>query len=129
MLAWVTGRGEGQRRLKVESLAAENRIRRDQTLSFIRVGSRKVYVAGMTANPTDAWVRQAARNLTFNSCGLLAGCRYLLRDRDTQFTAGLDMILRSVGIEPLPLPPRSPNLNAFVLSGSSGRSKRSASTG
>ena len=30
MLAWVTGRVDGQLRLKVEYLAAENRILRDQ---------------------------------------------------------------------------------------------------
>jgi putative transposase len=58
--------------------------------------------------------RQAARNLTMNGCRLLSKCRYLLRDRDTKFTAGFDMILRSAGIEALALPPRSPNLNAFA---------------
>jgi putative transposase len=59
-------------------------------------------------------MRQAVRNLTFNSCGLLAGCRYLLRDRDMKFTVGFDTILRSMGIEPVLLPPRNPNLNAFA---------------
>jgi putative transposase len=33
-------------------------------LFFIHVGTRKVYVAGITRNPTDAWMRQVARNLT-----------------------------------------------------------------
>jgi transposase InsO family protein len=59
-------------------------------------------------------MRQAARNLTMNRCDLLDKCRYLIRDRDTKFTAGFDMIMRSAGIEPLALPPRSPNLNAFA---------------
>jgi transposase InsO family protein len=83
-------------------------------LFFIHVGSRKVFIAGITRNPTDAWMRQAARNLTSNGCDLISRCRYLIRDRDTEFTAGFDMIMRSVGIEPLALPPRSPNLNAFA---------------
>jgi transposase InsO family protein len=83
-------------------------------LFFIHVGSRKVYLGGITTNPTDSWMRQAARNLTSGSCGLLARCRYLLRDRDTKFTSGFDMILRATGIEPVLLPPRSPNLNAFA---------------
>jgi hypothetical protein len=81
-------------------------------LFFIHVGTRKVYLGGITTNPTDAWMRQAARNLTSGNCGILAKCRYLLRDRDTKFTVGFDMILRTAGIEPLALPPRSPNLNA-----------------
>jgi transposase InsO family protein len=83
-------------------------------LFFIHIGSRKVYVAGITRNPTDAWMRQAARNLTSNGCDLFSRCRYLIRDRDTKFTAGFDMIMRCAGIEPIPLPPRSPNLNAFA---------------
>src|SRR5882757_10065406 len=59
-------------------------------------------------------MRQVARNLTMSGCDILSNCRYLIRDRDTKFTAGFDMILRSSGIEPTPLPPRSPNLNAFA---------------
>jgi transposase InsO family protein len=44
----------------------------------------------------------------------LNGCRYLLHDRDTKFSAAFCEILHSSGIQPLALPPRSPNLNAFV---------------
>ena len=84
------------------------------TLFFIHVGSRKVYVAGITRNPTDAWVRQVTRNLTFQHCELLERCRYLIRDRDAKFAVGFDVIMRSMGVEPVPLPPRSPNLNAFA---------------
>jgi putative transposase len=40
--------------------------------------------------------------------------RYLLHDRDTKFCAAFQDVLRSSGIEPLALPPRSPNLNAFA---------------
>ena len=83
-------------------------------LFFIHVGSRKVYLGGITRNPTDDWMRQTARNLTSGGCDLLARCKYLIRDRDTKFSSGFDMIFRSVGIEPLALPPRSPNLNAFA---------------
>jgi len=83
-------------------------------LFFIHVGSRKVYIAGITRNPNDAWMRQAARNLTSGGCELLAKSRYLIRDRDAKFSSGFDMILRSAGIQPLALPPRSPNLNAFA---------------
>ena len=83
-------------------------------LFFIHVGSRRVYLAGITTNPTDDWMRQAARNLTSNGCSVLSKCRYLIRDRDTKFSSGFDMIFKSVGIEALRLPPRSPNLNAFA---------------
>ncbi len=83
-------------------------------LFFIHVASRKVYFGGITANPTNAWMKQAARNLTMSGCDLLSRCRYLLHDRDTKFSSGFDMIFRAAGIEPLALPPQSPNLNAFA---------------
>jgi putative transposase len=83
-------------------------------LFFIHVGTRKVYLAGITRNPTDAWMRQVARNLTSAGDELIGKCRYLIRDRDTNFTAGFDMIFKSVGIEAMKLPARSPNLNAFA---------------
>jgi len=53
-----------------------------------------------------------ARSPTLAEVGFLSGCRYLLHDRDAKFTAALDQVLRSGGVEPLVLPPRSPNLNA-----------------
>jgi hypothetical protein len=56
---------------------------------------------------------QMARNATDGSSGFLHGMRYLLQDRDTKFCAAFLDVLRSSGIQPLALPPRSPNLNAF----------------
>ncbi len=41
-------------------------------------------------------------------------CRYQIRDRDTKFTTGFDMIFKAIGIAACKLPPRSPNLNAFA---------------
>ena len=55
---------------------------------------------------------QIAWNMTTAGDGFLDGFRYLLHDRDTKFTAGFDAILRSVGVEPVRLPARSPNLNS-----------------
>ena len=46
--------------------------------------------------------------------GFLLEHRYLIHDRDPLFTASLDALLRSSGIEPVRLPPRSPNLNAYA---------------
>jgi len=83
-------------------------------LFFINLATRRIHLAGITPNPTDAWMRQVARNLTMDGEHLASRCRYLLRDRDTKFTAGFDMIFRCAGIQPLPLPPQSPNLNAFA---------------
>ena len=57
---------------------------------------------------------QVARNVTDESSGFLRGQRYLLHDRDTKFCAAFLDLLRSSGVQPLTLPPRSPNLNSFA---------------
>ena len=44
--------------------------------------------------------------------GFLLDKRYLLHDRDKKFTPAFDQLLRVSGVEPVVLPPRSPNLNA-----------------
>ena len=46
--------------------------------------------------------------------GFLKGSRYLLLDRDTKFTEAFQRTLRESGVEPVLLPPRSPNLNAHL---------------
>jgi transposase InsO family protein len=45
--------------------------------------------------------------------GFLLGKRYLLHDRDMKFTQAFDTLLKDSGAEPVLLPPRSPNLNAY----------------
>ena len=44
--------------------------------------------------------------------GFLLGKQYLLHDRDTKYTQAFDGLLKDSGVEPILLPPRSPNLNA-----------------
>ncbi len=46
--------------------------------------------------------------------GFLSGCKYLIHDRDSKFCESFCGIIKSGGVEPLKLPPRSPNLNAFA---------------
>jgi len=81
-------------------------------LTFMRVASREVWIAGMTTSPDQRWMEQMARNVSLAEIGFLSGCRYLLHDRDTKFCAAFDGIMEAVGIKPVKLPPRSPNLNS-----------------
>ena len=83
-------------------------------LFFIHLETRRISLAGLTRHPTSEWMLQMARNATDESSGFLRGHRYLLHDRDTKFCAAFLDVLRSSGIQPLALPPRSPNLNAFA---------------
>ena len=70
--------------------------------------------AGCTPNPDDAWMKQVARNLTESEAGFLGSCNHLLMDRDTKFSESFRHILETADVEPVVLPPRSPNLNAHI---------------
>ena len=83
-------------------------------LVFMRIAPRQIRIAGSTLPPTEEWMKRMARNVTMVGDGFLNGCRHLLHDRDTKFSAAFCAILRSAGVEPLALPPRSPNPNAHL---------------
>src|SRR3984893_8056338 len=81
---------------------------------FIHLESRLVYIAGITVHPDEPWMKQIARNVTMEGCGALRDCRYLLHDRDTKYTQSFRAIIASGRVQPLALPARSPNLNAYA---------------
>jgi len=89
-------------------------------LFVIELSSRRVYFAGATPNPNTAWMMQIARNLTDPFDGFVQGKRFIVIDRDRKYCDAFRDMLQDAGVEPLRLPPRSPNLNAwterFVLS-------------
>ena len=59
-----------------------NGLVRYYVLFFIKLSSRRVHVAGITANPHANWIKQIARNVTDPIDGFLLGTRYLIMDRD-----------------------------------------------
>lgn len=85
-------------------------------LTFIHVGSRKVWVSPATYHPNEAWVLQQARNLLMwlEEAGLEA--THLIHDRDTKFTRSFDGLLDSAGTRIVKSPVRAPNANAFAES-------------
>jgi len=81
-------------------------------LFVMELTTRRVQIAGIPPHPTVAFMQPCARQLTDPFDGFLLGKRYLLHDRDTKFTQAFDGLLKGSGVEPVVLPPRSPNLNA-----------------
>src|SRR6266700_2799869 len=81
-------------------------------LIVMELATRRVHIAGITPHPTAAFMQQCARQLPDPFEGFLVGKRYLIHDRDTKFTQAFDGLLKASGVEPIVLPPRSPNLNA-----------------
>ncbi len=76
--------------------------------------SRRVHLAGYTTTPNEAWMKQAARELANFEDGFLNGKRYLIMDRDRKFCPSFRDLLQDEDVEPVTLPPRSPNLNAHL---------------
>jgi putative transposase len=81
-------------------------------LVVMELATRHVQIAGITPHPTAAFIQQCARQLTDPCEGFLVGKRYVIHDRDTKLTPAFDGLLKDSGVEPIVLPPRSPNLNA-----------------
>ena len=82
-------------------------------LFFIHLESRKVEVSGITPHPNERWMKQMARNVTMDGWGFLNNCHYLIHDRDTKYCQSFRDTIESGDVKTLPLPARSPNLNAF----------------
>ncbi|HEY5871355.1 MAG TPA: helix-turn-helix domain-containing protein [Candidatus Tectomicrobia bacterium] len=81
-------------------------------LVVLEVATRRVEIAGITPHPMAACMQQYVRQLTDPVEAFLLGKRYLIHDRDTKFTQTFDALLQDSGVQPLRLPPHSPNLNA-----------------
>lgn len=81
---------------------------------LIELDSRRVYLAGCTANPSGAWVAQQARQLAWGLGERPTPVRFLIRDRDSKFTHDFDTVFRSEGVEIVRTPVRAPKANAIA---------------
>jgi putative transposase len=68
----------------------------------------------VTPHPVGAWVAQQARNLVMRLEESLGRFRFVLRDRDTKFTAAFDGVFAAEGIEVLITPVQAPRANAYA---------------
>ena len=72
-------------------------------------GTREVVHVHVTRSPTDAWVAQQLREATpYDSAP-----RFLIRDNDGKFGRDFAAAATSADMDVVPIPPRSPNLNAI----------------
>jgi transposase InsO family protein len=83
-------------------------------LFVMEIATRRVHFVGCSLNPDEAWMKQIGRNLTDTVDGFLNGKRYVLMDRDGKFCPAFRAILKNEDINPVQLPPRSPNLNSYL---------------
>jgi putative transposase len=89
-------------------------LKRLYVLFFIELDTRRVHLAGVTANPNGAWVAQQARNLLLELGEQGRRIQFLLRDRDAKFCRAFDDLFRSEGAEVILTPVQAPNANAYA---------------
>jgi transposase InsO family protein len=89
-------------------------LRRLYVLFFIELDTRRVHLAGVTANPNTGWVTQQARNLLLILEEQARRVCFLVRDRDAKFCRGFDDVFRWQGAEVLVTPVQAPNANTYA---------------
>jgi transposase InsO family protein len=83
-------------------------------LFVMELATRRVHMAACTPTLGDDFMKQIARNLTDPFDGFLKDKRYILIDRDSNFSLTFRSILKDAGVEPVRLPKRSPDLNSHI---------------
>ena len=89
-------------------------LRTYYVLFFLEVGTRRVHLAGITANPNGQWVAQQARQYTWAIEEREETFRCLIHDNDKKLTEAFDDVFQSKQIRVIHTPIEAPNANSFA---------------
>jgi len=83
-------------------------LTRRHALFVMDLASRRVELAGIVAEPYEAWMKNAVRGLTDSFDGFLLHAKHLILDRDPVFTRDVRRMLEREGISVVRLPSSEP---------------------
>lgn len=82
-------------------------------LFFIELGTRRVHLAGVTADPIEMWVTQQARQIVWELDDRETPLRFRIHDNDRKFTDAFATLFETEGLHVIHTPYQAPNANAY----------------